>query len=85
MMSDYHRHDVSDEVWNLLEQLLPGRKGAWGGNARDNKKFIKPCYGYCVPEHRGVTCRLTTGIGTTSADASVAGETKVYGKQYLKS
>lgn len=27
-------------MWGLLEPLLSGRKGTWGGNARDNRKFI---------------------------------------------
>ncbi|MBS4164404.1 Uncharacterized protein y4sN [Candidatus Protochlamydia amoebophila] len=27
-------------VWNLLEPHLPGRRGAWGGIARNNRTFI---------------------------------------------
>lgn len=44
MTEDYHRHDISDEVWALLEPLLPGRKGTWGGNARDNRTFINAVF-----------------------------------------
>ena len=44
MAEDYHRHDISDEVWALLEPLLPGRKGTWGGNARDNRTFINAVF-----------------------------------------
>ncbi len=36
----YRRHDLSDKDWNVLEPLLPGRKGTWGGNARDNRQFL---------------------------------------------
>ena len=36
----YQRHDISDEVWNKLASHLPGRAGAWGGVAKDNRKFI---------------------------------------------
>lgn len=36
----YRRHDISDEVWALLEPPLPGRKGLWGGLAEDNRRFI---------------------------------------------
>ena len=39
-----HRHDISDRIWNLLEPHLPGRKGAWGGNARDNRQFINAVF-----------------------------------------
>ena len=44
MTEDYHRHDISDEVWALLEPLLPGRRGTWGGNARDNRTFINAVF-----------------------------------------
>jgi transposase len=35
-----HRHDISDHVWSLLDLHLPGRKGAWGDKAQDNRQFI---------------------------------------------
>lgn len=40
----YHRHDITDVVWEKLECRLPGRKGTWGGNARDNRKFINAVF-----------------------------------------
>jgi transposase len=40
MKEDYHRHDISDHAWSLLEPHLPGRRGVWGGVARDNRRFI---------------------------------------------
>ena len=36
----YMRHDISDKIWGLLEPLLPGRRGSWGGVAIDNRRFI---------------------------------------------
>mgnify|MGYP001168759314 CR=1 FL=1 len=36
----HRRHDISDRVWERLEPHLPGRKGVWGGVARDNRQFI---------------------------------------------
>jgi len=36
----YHRHDMSEEVWNLLEPLLVGRRGQWGGIAQNNRLFL---------------------------------------------
>ena len=36
----HRRHDLSDENWKLLESHLPGRKGVWGGIAKDNRLFI---------------------------------------------
>jgi len=38
------RHDISDRVWGILEPLLPGRKGSWGGIARDNRLFINAVF-----------------------------------------
>jgi transposase len=37
---EYHRHDISDEVWTLLEPLLAGKRGQWGGIAKDNRRFL---------------------------------------------
>jgi transposase len=34
------RHDISDEIWGLLEPLLLGQKGKWGGVAEDNRRFL---------------------------------------------
>ena len=44
MNVSYHRYDISDETWNLLENYLPGRKGTGGGNARDNRQFINAAF-----------------------------------------
>ncbi len=40
----HRRHDISDRIWELLEPHLPGRKGAWGGQARDNRQFINAVF-----------------------------------------
>ena len=40
----HRRHDISDRVWSLLEPNLPGRKGAWGGVAKDNREFINSVF-----------------------------------------
>ena len=44
MAEAYQRHDISNEAWEKLEPHLPGRKGAWGGNARDNRQFINAVF-----------------------------------------
>jgi transposase len=38
------RHDISDRVWGILKRYLPGRKGAWGGVAQDNRLFINAVF-----------------------------------------
>ncbi len=34
------RHEISDDNWSRIEQLLPGRPGGHGGVARDNRGFV---------------------------------------------
>lgn len=40
----HRRYEISDKTWELLEAHLPGRKGTWGGNARDNRQFINAVF-----------------------------------------
>ena len=44
MDSAMHRHDISDHAWSLLAPLLPGRRGDWGGRAKDNRLFINAIF-----------------------------------------
>ena len=44
MDASYHRHDISDQVWSLLEPHLPGQRGQWGGIAQDNRRFINAVF-----------------------------------------
>ena len=36
----HRRHDISDHAWHLLEPHRPGRKGSWGGSAKENRPLI---------------------------------------------
>ncbi|WP_062328465.1 transposase [Treponema endosymbiont of Eucomonympha sp.] len=35
-----HRHDISDEAWERIKDLLPGQAGKHGRVAKDNRLFI---------------------------------------------
>jgi len=35
-----HRHAISDEDWDRVKDLLPGRAGLPGANAKDNRLFV---------------------------------------------
>ena len=39
-----HRHDISDGIWKILEPLLPGQEGQWGGVAEDNRLFLNAVF-----------------------------------------
>ena len=34
------RHELTDEQWQAIEHLLPGREGTRGPNAKDNRLFV---------------------------------------------
>ena len=40
MVPAHRLHDISDSLWELLKPHLPGREGAKGVTARDNRLFI---------------------------------------------
>lgn len=40
MGNEQNRHDMSDAMWAVLEPLLPGQRGQWGGIAKDNRLFL---------------------------------------------
>ena len=44
MKMPHRRHDISDRLWEILKPHLLGRKGTWGGNARDNRLFINAVF-----------------------------------------
>ena len=44
MSLSHRRHDISDGTWSLLEPHLPGRKGCWGREAEDNRRFINAVF-----------------------------------------
>ena len=44
MEASYHRHDISDKAWAVLEPHLPGQRGQWGGIAQDNRRFINAVF-----------------------------------------
>ena len=44
MEASYHRHDINDKVWALIEPHLPGQRGQWGGIAQDNRRFINAVF-----------------------------------------
>ncbi len=44
MRMAHRRHDMSDRLWKLLEPLLSGQKGQWGGQARDNRRFLNAVF-----------------------------------------
>lgn len=44
MVAAYHRYDISDKAWTLIEPHTIGNKGTCGGNAKDSKLFINAVF-----------------------------------------
>ena len=51
------RHGLRDDQWDRIEALLPGRKGAVGMTAADNRLFVEAVLIAIAPGFRGGTCR----------------------------
>ena len=44
MSTTLHRHDISDQAWELIAPHLPGQAGQWGGIAADNRRFVNAVF-----------------------------------------
>ena len=79
----HRRHDISDELWDLLSDHLPGGKGKVGRRAADNRTFVNAVFWILrtgapwrdVPPDYG-DWKIPIGV-------SAAGKTGVYGKIFL--
>jgi len=80
--SAYQRHDISDQVWNKLALHLPGRKGAWGGVAKDNRRFLTPFSGCFELGLHGVIYLLTMDTGIIRTDVFVDGAIMEHGRSF---
>jgi len=65
----------------LLEPLLPGRRGPWGGVAKDNSLFIKAVFWILRIGARGAIYPRMMGTGKTRTGAFAAGATKACGRR----
>ncbi len=62
MSNEQQRHDISEKVWNLLEQHLPRQRRQWGEIAQDNRRFINGVFwilrtGAPLKRWRGIATR----------------------------
>ena len=73
MSNAYERHDRSDESWEKMEFLLPGRTGSWGGNACDNRQFINAVFRIFRTGAPWRDCRRVMAIGRTLIVVLVVG------------
>jgi hypothetical protein len=84
MDASYHRHDISDQVWSLLEPHLPGQRGSGEESPRITADLSMRCFGYCEPERPGEICLPIMGSGAAFISGSSVGAEKVFGKNFWK-
>ena len=84
MEKSQHRHDISDKAWAILEPMLPGQRGQWGGIAEDNRRFINGVFWIL---RTGVPWRdlpPTTENGDLFISGFADGGIKAYGRRFSK-
>ena len=84
MKPAHRRHDISDEVWNLLEPHLPGRAGTRGVTAKDNRQFVNAVFGFYGLALLCEIYLLIMVIGKIHIADFAVGEIRECGSIYLK-
>ncbi|WP_062429771.1 transposase [Treponema endosymbiont of Eucomonympha sp.] len=77
-----HRHDISDEAWERIKDLLPGQAGKRGGVAKDNRLFINAVAWQTSTGLRGGIYRQNSGTGTAYTSGFAAGGIREYGERW---
>ena len=77
--ASYHRHDISDRVWNTLALLLPGGPDKVGRPAQDNRRFSNVVFRVLRTGAPGATCRRTTAMAARCLAGSTVGVRKASG------
>jgi hypothetical protein len=67
---------LSEEQWERIAPLLPGKEGDPGRPGGDNRMFVEGCCGSCARAHRGAIFRTASGIGFRCGRASDAGRSR---------
>ena len=74
------RHEITDDRWDRIKDLLPGREGDPGVTAKDNRLFINAVLWIAktvgLP---GGTCPNVLAIGTAYGGVSIAGPARGFG------
>ena len=84
MEKSQHRHDISDKAWAILEPMLPGQRGQWGGIAEDNRRFINGVFWILRTGAHDVIFRRTMGNGDPFISGFADGGIKAYGRRFSK-
>ena len=76
-----HRHDISDELWDMIKDILPGTNGNMGRPAKDTRKFINAVLWII---RTGAPWRDLPPEYGDWKNTIVAGEIKVFGNKFWR-
>jgi transposase len=74
-----HRHAITDEHWERIEGLLPGRAGDPGVTAKDNRLFVDAVLWIAKTGPPGATCPIGSASRTRPGGGSIAGPPRASG------
>lgn len=66
------QYEITDEMWKIIEPLIKGREGQWGGIAKDNRQFINAVFSI-----------LSTGKPWSSLDRNIIKWKSIH-KRYIR-
>ena len=72
VISNMSRHDISDDRWAVIEQLLPGRRGQHGGVAANTRLFVNAILYIAKTGIATEISRAISTIGMAKPPASTA-------------
>jgi hypothetical protein len=73
------RHALSDEHWDRIKDLLPGKQGDPGVTAADNRLFVDAVLWIARPVPRGVIFPSGSATETQCGNDAIAGPAKEFG------
>ena len=74
------RYALRDDQWQQIKDLLPGREGYIGCNAKDNRLFVEAGLYRIERVYPRETCQRDLGIGKISTEDGAGGAKSVFGK-----
>ena len=76
------RYELTDQQWNRIEALRPGRPGNPGGQGQDNRRFVNAVIWVARSERTvAQTCQHDSACRIRSFSGSIAGPSPGFGNK----
>ena len=77
------RFELTDEQWEKIKHLLPGKEGDSGRTAKDNRLFLDAVLWTARTSAQWRVYLLALATGTASINGSIDGPRRVVGSRFL--